>query len=97
MPARLKGVHFINYSWMLNTFFYLFKKFIPQEAWQFIHFHGSDLKSLHKHVDPECLPARYGGTCRGTSTFGVWLKKIKKYRDEQFDNEMKQLGYVIKE
>ncbi|XP_021181812.2 clavesin-2 [Helicoverpa armigera] len=97
IPGRIKGVHIINYSWILNTFFYLFKKFIPQEAWQYIHFHGSDLKSLHKHLDLEVLPERYGGTYRGVSSFGIWLNKIKKYRDEQFDREMKQLGYVIKE
>lgn len=28
---------------------------------------------------------------------GKWLQKIKKYRDEEFDKEMKDLGYVIKE
>ncbi|KAH9638090.1 hypothetical protein HF086_014951 [Spodoptera exigua] len=97
VPARLKGIHIINYSWILNTFFYIFKKFIPQQAWQYIHFHGNDLKSLQKHLDLECLPPRYGGKCRAGANFGVWLQKIKKYRDEQFDKEMKQLGYVIKE
>ncbi|KAJ8714720.1 hypothetical protein PYW07_002945 [Mythimna separata] len=97
MPVRPKGVHFINYSWILNSFLFIFKRFIPQEAWQYIHFHGNDLKSLQKHIEPECLPPRYGGTCRSSASFGLWLKKIKKYRDEQFDREMKQLGYVIKE
>lgn len=97
VPIRLKGVHIINYSWILNTFFYIFKKFIPQHAWQYIHFHGNDLQSLQKHLDLECLPPRYGGQCRAGANFGVWLTKIKKYRDEQFDKEMKQLGYLIKE
>ncbi|OWR54085.1 alpha-tocopherol transfer protein isoform 1 [Danaus plexippus plexippus] len=96
-PTRIKSVHIINYSWVLNTFFYLFKKFIPQEAWSKIIFHGSDLKSLQQQIDPECLPARYGGTCRNHVPIGVWLQKIKKYRDEQFDREMKALGYVVKE
>ncbi|KAF9812892.1 hypothetical protein SFRURICE_016115 [Spodoptera frugiperda] len=75
----------------------LMGKFIPQHAWQYIHFHGNDLQSLQKHLDLECLPPRYGGQCRAGANFGVWLTKIKKYRDEQFDKEMKQLGYVIKE
>lgn len=97
MPVRVKAVHIINYSWILNSFFYVFKKFIPQHAWEYIHFHGNDLKSLQKHLDQEVLPPRYGGKCRAGANFGVWLKKIKKYRDEQFDREMKQLGYVIKE
>ncbi|XP_050668072.1 clavesin-1-like [Leptidea sinapis] len=96
-PARLNSLHLINYTWLLNTFFYIFKKFIPQNAWDRIHFHGSDLKSLHKIVDLECLPARYGGTCNSVVSVSKWLQKIKKYRDGNFDREMKELGYLIKE
>ncbi|XP_075979708.1 clavesin-2-like [Anticarsia gemmatalis] len=97
VPGRLRSCHIINYSWILNTFFYLFKKFIPRDAWDRIHFHGNDLKSLHQHIDLECLPPRYGGTCRSSASFGVWLSKVKKYRNEQFDKEMKQIGYLMKE
>lgn len=97
VAARLRTCHIVNYSWMLNTFFYIFKKFIPQHAWDKIHFHGNDLTSLHKYVPPECLPARYGGTCRNHVSIGKWLQKIKKYRNEEFDREMKALGYIVKE
>ncbi|CAK1542025.1 unnamed protein product [Leptosia nina] len=96
-PTRLNSCHIINYNWLLNSFFYIFKKFIPQHAWDRIHFHGSDLKSLHKHLDPVCLPERYGGTCRIHGSARTWLQKIKKYRGEHFDREMKQLGFIIKE
>ncbi|KAL0870752.1 hypothetical protein ABMA27_005687 [Loxostege sticticalis] len=96
-PCRLKSCHIINYSWILNTFIYLFKRFIPRRSWEKIYFHGYNLKSLQEHFDLECLPVRYGGTCRNFTTFGTWLTKIKKYRDEQFDQEMKQLGYIVKE
>ncbi|XP_045513563.1 clavesin-2-like [Pieris brassicae] len=96
-PSKLNACHIINYNWLLNTFFFVFKKFIPQRAWDKIHFHGNDLKSLHKHLDPACLPPRYGGTCRSHVSARKWLQKIKKYRDEHFDKEMKQLGFVIKE
>lgn len=97
MPMRLRSIHVINYSWMLNTVFFLFKRFIPQRAWDSIHFHGSDLKSLQRHIDLECLPPTLGGTCRSGADVQLWLKKIRKYRTEQFDKDMKQLGYVIKE
>ncbi|XP_013200796.1 clavesin-2 isoform X2 [Amyelois transitella] len=95
--TRMKSCHFINYSWILNTFFYLFKRFIPRSNMGLLHFHGNDLKSLHKHIDPECLPPRYGGTCRYHGGCGTWLTKIKKYRDKAFDEDMKLLGYVVKE
>ncbi|CAB3244902.1 unnamed protein product [Arctia plantaginis] len=97
IPMRLRSIHLINYSWMLSPIFFLFKRFIPQQAWDAIHFHGSDLKSLQRHIDLECLPPRFGGTCRSGADFQQWLKKIRKYRTEQFDKDMKQLGYVIKE
>ncbi|CAH2049102.1 unnamed protein product, partial [Iphiclides podalirius] len=97
IPARLRSCHIINYNWLLNTFFYLFKRFIPQETWGRIYFHGHDLKSLHRHIDPECLPKRYGGSCRNHVSLGHWFQKIKKYRDAQFDKEMKAIGYLVKE
>ncbi|KAJ2949415.1 hypothetical protein O0L34_g15330 [Tuta absoluta] len=96
-PCRPKACHIINYSWILNTFFYLFKRFIPSEFYDKIFFHGNDLKSLQKHIDKECLPPRYGGTDRSVTGFGNWLSKIKKYRTAEFDREMKALGYVVKE
>lgn len=82
---------------MLSTFFYIFKQFLHREALNKIFYHGSDLKSLQKQIDVECLPERYGGTCKALVPAGLWLNKIKKYRDEQFDKEMKELGYIIKE
>ncbi|XP_028178834.1 clavesin-2-like isoform X4 [Ostrinia furnacalis] len=97
MPCRLKACHFVNYSWIINTFIYLFKRFIPRKSWDKIHFHGYNLKSLQEHIDPECLPVRYGGTCRNVSNFGIWLTKIKKYRDSTLDQELKKVGYMVKE
>ncbi|XP_026325969.1 clavesin-1-like [Hyposmocoma kahamanoa] len=64
-PTTAKALHIINYSWILNTFFYLFKQFIHRDAMRKIFFHGYDLKSLQKHIDLECLPERYGGVCGG--------------------------------
>ncbi|XP_063627046.1 clavesin-1-like [Cydia splendana] len=97
IPCVMNSCHIVNYNWLLNTFFFLFKRFIPKKAWKMIHFHGHDLESLRQLVDPECLPPRYGGTCRHHATIGTWFNKIRKYRDEAFDREMKEFGWVIKE
>ncbi|XP_023939397.2 clavesin-2 [Bicyclus anynana] len=97
VPSKIWSIHIINYSWIINTFFYIFKRFIPVGFLNRIHFHGNDMKSLQQHIPAECLPKRYGGTCRNHIPLGLWLQKIKKYRDEQFDREMKDLGYVVKE
>ncbi|XP_063540111.1 alpha-tocopherol transfer protein-like [Cydia strobilella] len=97
LPGIMHGCHIINYNWLLNTFFFLFKRFISRKAWANIHFHGSDLESLQRHVPRECLPPRYGGTCRLHTDFETALNKIKQYRDEAFDREMKEFGWLMKE
>ncbi|GBP21779.1 Clavesin-1 [Eumeta japonica] len=97
LPTRVRSCHLINYSWIFNAFSYLFKTIIPSYAWKQIHFHGRDLNSLYAHVPQENLPPHYGGTCDKYVEFGHWLNKIKKYRDQQFDDEMRALGYLIKE
>lgn len=96
-PNRMSTCHIINYSWIINTFFYLFKRFIPQNFWNRIFFHGYDMKSLHQHIKPDNLPKEYGGTNRDFVTFGQWITKIKKYRDDAFVKDMKELGYLVKE
>lgn len=44
--------------------------------------HGSDLSSLHKHVDKNCLPEDYGGTKPKIDYSGVdWYPIFVKYND----------------
>lgn len=98
MPLRAKSIHFVNYSWIINTFLYMFQRYMGPSIRKRTFFHGYDHESLRKHFNPACLPVRYGGTCTAYhNNFGFWLNKIKQYRDESFDKEMKEFGYVIKE
>ncbi|XP_053612025.1 clavesin-1-like [Plodia interpunctella] len=94
-PIQIHGVHLVNYNWLLTSVFYLAKQFIPIGALKRIHFHGSDMSSLHQHIDPETLPPEYGGCCRHVVTFEDWLPGIQKYmnRNEFLEREMRDLGY----
>lgn len=47
----------------------------------------------YRYIDPECLPKRYGGQ-RVEVSLAQWLTKIKKYKNKEFDNEMRSLGYA---
>ncbi|CAG9130098.1 unnamed protein product [Plutella xylostella] len=96
-PIFMHGIHMINYSWILNTFFYVFKQFIPAAAMDRIHFHGYDMSSLHKHISPEFLPPEYGGTCRNIVAIEEWIDKINKYKDDFVVSELRDLGFVINE
>lgn len=61
MPLRLKEVHIVKQPFIFNIVWKVFQPFIKDKLKARLHFHGSDLKSLHKHMDPEFLPENYGG------------------------------------
>ncbi|CAH2229644.1 jg4874 [Pararge aegeria aegeria] len=91
-PIYQRGMHIINCSRLFEKLFYVFKRFAPSdELWERVHFHGYDLTSLHRYIDPECLPKRYGGR-REPVSLRDWLSKIKQYKNKQFDEDMKSLG-----
>ncbi|XP_052742406.1 alpha-tocopherol transfer protein [Bicyclus anynana] len=94
-PLLNHGLHVIRYSWILNTFFYVFKQFIPAAAWNRMHFHGYDMTSLHKHIDPEYLPPEYGGRSRQTITFEEWVRGVNRYKDDFMVSELRELGYTV--
>ncbi|KAG6457641.1 alpha-tocopherol transfer protein [Manduca sexta] len=95
-PLPMHGLHIIRYSWILNSIFYLFKQFMPAAVWSRLHFHGSDMASLHKYIDPEYLPPEYGGRCRHVVTTEEWLAKVYKYRDDFLVQELRDLGFYVK-
>ena len=47
-------------------------------------FHGNDMKSLHKHLNPSVLPENYGGTLPKLDYGGKeWYPCVENY-DEHF-------------
>ncbi|XP_034833210.1 alpha-tocopherol transfer protein-like isoform X2 [Maniola hyperantus] len=94
-PIHQRGMHIINCSRLFEKLFSVFKRFAPtDELWERVHFHGYDFTSLHRYIDPECLPKRYGGH-RQPVSLRDWLHKIKQYKNKQFDEDMKCLGYAV--
>lgn len=41
-----------------------------------IYFHGHDTTSLHKHINPDHLPERYGGIWP-EYPYTIWLESLK--------------------
>ncbi|XP_049871715.1 clavesin-1-like isoform X2 [Pectinophora gossypiella] len=94
-PLHQRGVHVVNCSRIFEALFYVSKRFAPSDdIWKRVHFHGYDLTSLHRYISPDCLPKRYGGSQQEVS-LRVWLTKINQYKNKQFDDEMRNLGYAV--
>ncbi|KAL3280643.1 hypothetical protein HHI36_003879, partial [Cryptolaemus montrouzieri] len=60
-PVKIHAIHIVNQSWVFDMVYNLFKPFMNERMKSRIFFHGEDRDSLHKHIDPKYLPARYGG------------------------------------
>ncbi|KOB73179.1 putative CRAL/TRIO domain-containing protein, partial [Operophtera brumata] len=80
--GRLIICRLVNSSRFFETLFPLFKRFAPaDDLWKKVHFHGYDFTSLHRFIDPVCLPRRYGGIQEETS-LELWLTKIRQYKNK---------------
>ncbi|XP_067119760.1 clavesin-2-like [Centruroides vittatus] len=61
IPVRYKGIHIVNTNKMLIFLYQIMSPFLPYKLKKRIHLHGSDMKELHKVIDPKYLPAEFGG------------------------------------
>lgn len=59
-PVKLKEVHVINISPLVDTIVNFVKPFLKEKIRERIHIH-SNLEDLYKFVPKEMLPAEYGG------------------------------------
>lgn len=59
-PVKLKEIHIINISPLVDTIHNFVKPFLKEKIRQRIHFH-SNLESLFKFVPQKMLPSEYGG------------------------------------
>lgn len=60
-PVRKLQFHVVNTSALLNASLKLILPFLSAKTKENIHFHHENWPSLHKFIDPEVLPAEYGG------------------------------------
>ena len=60
-PARFKGLHFLHQPWYVNLVMTVVKPFLKQKHKDRFHRHGGDVNSLFQYIQPENLPADFGG------------------------------------
>lgn len=70
----------------------IFKPFLNERMRERIFIHGSDMTSLHKHIDKAHLPTKYGGEMPDFP-YTKWMECLAK--NEKVMEELKQLGYAF--
>uniref|UniRef100_A0A1L8EG29 Putative phosphatidylinositol transfer protein sec14 n=1 Tax=Haematobia irritans TaxID=7368 RepID=A0A1L8EG29_HAEIR len=82
MPLRTKEVHFVKQPFIFKMVWSLFKPFVREKLNKRMHFHGNDMKSLHKFMSPEILPENYKGKLPKIDYSGKdWIVAVEKHND----------------
>lgn len=80
-PVKLKEVHVVNISPLVDTIVNFVKPFIKEKIRERIFIH-SDIEGLYKHVPKEMLPEEYGGNAGSIIDLNnAWKAKLESYRD----------------
>lgn len=91
MPLRMKEVHFVKQPFIFKLVWSLFKPFVREKLNKRMHFHGSDMNSLHKFLAPEILPENYKGLQPKIDYGGAeWYPALEKHAT--FVKEWSELG-----
>lgn len=77
IPMKTHAIHIINESWAFETAFNLFKPFLGTRYNEMLFFHGKNMESLHKHIDPKYLPKEYNGV-RPNYPYQHWFINLRK-------------------
>ncbi|KAM7361785.1 alpha-tocopherol transfer protein-like [Cochliomyia hominivorax] len=97
-PVKVKEVHVINISPLVDTIFKFVKPFVKEKIINRITFHN-DMESLYKSVPKDLLPEEYGGKAGSiVELTQQWKKKLAEYttwfkeQEEQKANEALRPG-----
>ncbi|XP_045516584.1 alpha-tocopherol transfer protein-like [Pieris brassicae] len=80
-PVKLKEIHIINTSPIVERFVTFVKPFLKEKIRKRIFIHR-DLKDLYKYIPQEMLPIEYGGQCETMNSLqDKWTQKLVEYRE----------------
>ncbi|CAG0917635.1 unnamed protein product [Notodromas monacha] len=61
VPLRCKGIHIVGQPLFFSLVFNLFRPFLSDKNFSRVHLHGEDMRGMHSFLEPDGLPAEYGG------------------------------------
>ncbi|XP_075149528.1 alpha-tocopherol transfer protein-like [Haematobia irritans] len=90
---RTISLHIINEPSLAHGAYQLVRPFVSKELDDMMHFHGSNMKSLHKFISPDCLPERYGGSMKLDLNYGPKFYEILQMFEDDFVKH-NSMGYI---
>lgn len=93
-PMKIHAIHIINQPWAFEVVYNVFKPLLDARMRSKLFFHGADMDSLHKHIDPKCLPEKYGGV-RAEHNYKDWLFAMEN--NKSILKEVRSLGYIVED
>ncbi|VVC37057.1 Cellular retinaldehyde binding/alpha-tocopherol transport,CRAL/TRIO, N-terminal domain,CRAL-TRIO lipid [Cinara cedri] len=86
-PVKLKEVHVINASSLVDTIINFVKPFLKEKIRNRIHVH-SNVETLYEYVPKDMLPEEYGGQAGPIAEINrQWYEKLVTYKDWFKDQE----------
>ncbi|KFM82048.1 Clavesin-1, partial [Stegodyphus mimosarum] len=76
-PARFRAVHMVNEGHLFSYIWAVLKQLLTKKLRERFHFHGKNVKKLHKYFSPSILPAEYEGELPPFDN-SDWAKKMKQ-------------------
>ncbi|XP_047353529.1 uncharacterized protein LOC124950614 [Vespa velutina] len=88
LPVRLKGLHFMNTTAVMDIILNMMKPFMKKELMDVLHVHTT-LESVAKFIPLEALPTDVGGKAGFTKDLHEkYIKKIENHRSWFLEDEM---------
>ncbi|KAJ3663842.1 hypothetical protein Zmor_008063 [Zophobas morio] len=98
-PVRIKGIHVMNASPLIDKIMALIKPFLKTEIYNLLQFHTPNSDTLYKSVPKECLPEEYGGAQPSSQTMNEQNMKnildnydLLEWHEGQKVDEKKRMG-----
>ncbi|KAM7353458.1 alpha-tocopherol transfer protein-like [Cochliomyia hominivorax] len=92
VPIRMKGFHIVNQPKIFQPIFTALKPFFTAKYAKRIVLHGSNWKSLHEYISPDCLPECYGGTLKTKLMFSKETYELLSEHESYYE-ELQNYGY----
>ncbi|XP_058452094.1 alpha-tocopherol transfer protein-like [Malaya genurostris] len=92
-PIVIKGMHTVYNSMLYNVLWAILKPFMSKGMRQKTYMHGKDWNSLTKHINPRCLPSKYGGTLAAPDCDGKSMAEFLQLYEGYFA-EYNSFGYT---